>query len=76
MKTESELITSARAQYRAAFRHMAAGGDWHLYASSCGVVLDLAGAQSGALLVAHVQAMAENTLAVRLSAALRKGVMP
>ena len=73
MITSISACKSARTQYRAAFKAMAADGIWHLYAGSAGVVLDRAGDQSGEVLVHHVEAMTEDTLVVKLSDRLARG---
>lgn len=73
MNTEAQAIESARQQYRIAFRKMACGGKWNIYATRSGVSLDLDGCQFGEILVRDVQAMAEQTMVNALSAALRRG---
>lgn len=58
MQTKLNAINSARTQYRAAFKTMALGGDWNLYATKSGVTLDQNGTHL-VVLVAHVQAIIE-----------------
>lgn len=71
--TEAAAIASVRTQYRAAFRDMASSGEqWNLYATRSGATLDRAGTHM-VVLVADVQAKAEQTVINCLSARLRKG---
>lgn len=72
MQTKLNAINSARTQYRAAFKTMALGGDWHLYATRSGVTLDREGTHL-VILVPHVQAMTEQTMVNSLSNRLSKG---
>lgn len=68
--TKIEAITSAKTQYRAAFRAMARGGKWNLSRLPDGLILDLAEYQHGPVLVENVQAMTEQTLIIKLSNSL------
>ena len=79
-QTEAQAISSARTQYRAAFRTMAASGErFHILAGSAGVLL---AAESAAIyrpmqrLVSDVHAMAEQTMVNALTVALRNRQTP
>lgn len=74
MITSISAYKSARTQYRAAFKAMAADGIWHLYAGSSGVFIDRAGCHDKEVLVHHVEAMTEDTLVVKLSDRLAQGL--
>lgn len=77
MPSEAQAIASARTQYRAMFRSMAASSvHWHLYGGSASVVLLREDAQMDVLLpiiVRHINAMSEQTMVNALSTALRHG---
>lgn len=75
-QTEAQACASARTQYKAAFTAMAApGARYHLVAGLVGVWLTPAhDTRNHSVLVADVQAMAENTMITRLVQALRMGV--
>lgn len=73
MTTEIQAIQSARQQFRAAFRQMAATGQrYDLTAGTCGPVLAPRGDLPGAVLVADVQGMAEQTMVNALAAAWKR----
>lgn len=76
MVTELQISQSARAQYRAAFKTMAAdpGRRWHLFAHRDGIVLLPSGDELMSrhyLVVQNVQAMTEETMINKLSIAYR-----
>ena len=70
MKTEVELIASARGQYRAAFMQMARGGSYDLFFTPSGVTLDRA-FQFTHVAVRDVNCMGEETMVLKLSASIR-----
>ncbi|WP_315127291.1 hypothetical protein [Comamonas antarctica] len=73
MQTEIQATQSARTQYRAAFKSMAAGGSWHLFQGCVGVILmRQEEGENRPILVADVQAKAEQTMVNALSIALRR----
>lgn len=77
MQTEQQTIASARGQYRAMFRSMAASGAaWHIHRGSTGnPVLLIEGAPMDAplpIIVHNVHAMAEQTMVNALTAAIRR----
>lgn len=77
MQTEQQTIASARGQYRAMFRSMAASGAaWHIHQGSTGnPVLPIEGAPMDAplpIIVRNVHAMAEQTMVNALTAAIRR----
>jgi hypothetical protein len=76
MLTEEKAIASARTQYRAMFKSMAASGvAWHLHRGTHNVVLLREDAQMDVplpVIVPNVHAMAEQTMINALSAAIRR----
>jgi hypothetical protein len=69
MITKNAVISSARAQYRGAFRQMATGGNWHLFATPVGVILcqEKVGATC---LVNNVHARTEEQMSMALGHAI------
>lgn len=78
MFTEQNAIASARTQYRAMFKNMAASGNkWNLHRGSASVVLLQDGASMDVdlpIIVPNVHAMAEQTMVNALSAAIRRAM--
>lgn len=76
MITEQKLIESARGQYRAFFRDMAASGvTWNIHIGMLGPVLLQHGATMDVplpVLLTNIQAMTEETMVNRLSEAWRR----
>lgn len=77
MQTEAQTIASARGQYRAMFRSMAASGAaWHIHKGGAGSpVLLIEGAAMDVelpIIVRNVHAMAEQTMVNALTAAIRR----
>lgn len=70
MKTELELTAMARGQYRAAFMQMARGGSHDLFFTESGVTLDRA-FEHPFIAVRDVNCMTEDTMILKLSAAIR-----
>lgn len=76
MLTEIQAINTARTQYRAMFRTMAAGGrPWHLHRGSCNVVLLQEGATMDVdlpIILRNIHTMGEQSMVNALSAAMRR----
>lgn len=74
--TELQIIQSAKNQYRAMFKSMAASGaPWNIHKGSQGPVLLIAGAHMDVdlpIIVSNVHAMAEQTMVNALSSAIRR----
>lgn len=69
MISKNSAISSARCQYRGAFRQMAVGGKWHLFATENGVIITQE--KSGATcLVDNVHARTEEQTANALHLSL------
>lgn len=77
-ESAAKRIHSARAQYQAMFRQMAASGcAWNLHKGSAAYVLLIDGAQMDAdlpVVLRHVESMSEQQMAARLSDADRTQV--
>lgn len=70
MKTELELIKSARGQYQCVYKQMAREGSHDLFFTQSGVTLDRVGSFPF-IAVRDVNCMTENTMALKLSASYR-----